>query len=1000
MVKKLNITNTLQFKINLVFGVMFTVALLLMMVISVKFVGSALNQSEQARITQVAKSIALELEKKQAYIEQLANNLVQLVEINQNKQQLVPLIYRRLEKEVTQPLVAGGGVWPEPYTLDPSQERASLFWGRTKQHFTFFNDYNNPNEPSYREALWYLGSKFISSGCFWSSAYQDPYTKELMTTCAEPIYINDGFWGVATIDISLKGTAQLLDRYMEKVKGYALIVDRNARVLAYSTPAAIKQQLNIDTKQANFATPVLFSKLTEFPQYQNLITKINTYREQYHFGKSPLDSLSALKNRDKDYLDIEQSELIKAYLNYHNKAQMVTLHTTMQDPITQDDAQVMMFHLPKTDNYLAIVVPQQVVLDRGKEVALLLLLFLMISLCICVLGMRYWLRKTLLIPLNNMINTLHSEDESPLDTSCKHELSELAQAYNDKQSELQRSKQIIEAEKDRYHGILSSSHEAVIVIDESLTIHEVNPAALALLGVSQAELTKKVFSDFLAKTEKPSFKQWVDALVQGDQSPTKNEFILLYSDKRAIYAEFSVSTCVIDQETLITLFIRDVSERRIAEQTMTRLATIDNLTGLLNRVSFNTRLEQALSSAKKKNDKVVLLFIDLDFFKEINDVRGHEIGDKLLVEVAKRLREKRRSSDIVARLGGDEFAIILKMGQSLDVVSRICCEIIDSLNQPFHIVGTQECKIGASIGISVYPDQAQDATELMRQADIAMYQAKGDGRNVWRFFAKEQFDAYQKRQQLLQDMKKALELEQFYLDYQPIIDNHGEVVFLESLIRWRHPERGIVPPLEFIPLAEKSGLIVDIGNWIIGQVCAQIQQWIVQGFVPPAVSINVSAVQLQRGNLGDVIMEQLLKHGLSSKHIILEMTESLLIESASTNDLQQLRSQGLAIAIDDFGTGYSSLAYLQTHPVDILKIDKAFVSAIDEKQDSTLCYAIINLAKGLNTKVIAEGVEYQWQFAKLNEMGCHYFQGYWISKPMQSDAAIKWVSEFELQKLA
>ena len=736
----------------------------------------------------------------------------------------------------------------------------------------------------------------------------------------------------------------------------------------------------------------LTEQLVHTPGYQVLADMISAYQAErgvYSGGGFP-----RLLQRDIGTFSRSEAERLAEYLQFYHADQKPPSNGRLEvDPLLGEAVGLIMFHLPKTDWYVVMAIPERLVYAKAQQLGIELLAIMMVSVILGSLFVGYRLRKTLVKPLRKMINTLRCKDgrRAMLDESCGYELGELAHAYNFKQLELTRSHQEVNLAKQRYEAILDNSLEAIVTIDEQLRVRAANPASEILLGAPEEQLSGALFIASLTKQSQQSFSLWSKQLFnQVGEIANHSELTVLHSSGAEVPVELSASVSTTEQERFITLFMRDIGERKATEEKMTRLATRDSLTGLSNRAHFNDRLEQALNLSIRHDSPVALLFIDLDFFKEINDLRGHEVGDTLLTQVAHRLRAKRRNTDTVARLGGDEFAIILQDVDHLELVSRICSEVIEALNMPFIIQG-QECAIGASIGISVFPDQANSQQELVRQADIAMYQAKGDGRNAWRFFAREQHDAQQQRRQMIEELKMAVKLDQLVLEFQPIVDaKTTKGARLEALVRWDHPERGRIPPGEFIPLAEKTGLIVEIGQWVIEHCCRLLRGWMDEGYPVPKISINVSAIQLQRGDFLSCVDNAMRASRIGTGQLILEITESLLMDDGAVQVLRDLRDRGTAVAIDDFGTGYSSLNYLQQHPVDILKIDRSFVSAIGEKK-STLCHAIIKLAHGLGADVVAEGVENALQHRALAKMDCDYLQGFYFGRPMPEGQVPNWL---------
>jgi diguanylate cyclase (GGDEF)-like protein/PAS domain S-box-containing protein len=441
----------------------------------------------------------------------------------------------------------------------------------------------------------------------------------------------------------------------------------------------------------------------------------------------------------------------------------------------------------------------------------------------------------------------------------------------------------------------------------------------------------------------------------------------------------------------------DISDRKKSEQRIRFLAEHDVLTELPNRSLCIERLRLALQQAERSGRKVAVLFIDLDRFKDINDSLGHHIGDALLRSVARRLVDAVRAGDTVSRLGGDEFVVVLNGIDDVDEAAHIVHErLIPRVRQP-HAVEGAELHVSCSVGIAISPDDATEIEELMRRADAAMYQAKASGKDKAQFFSAEMTERAQKRLLIEAQLRRALELGQLQLYWQPrMAAAGGELAGVEGLLRWSHPELGAVPPGEFIPLAEEIGLIVPIGAWVIEQACAQIAAWRAAGLPAFGVSINLSARQLRDEGLIELVRDSLARHGVARGQLELELTESMVMEQAevSLRQLHALRGLGVGLAIDDFGTGYSSLAYLNRFPITKLKIDRSFVhDMLTDPTDRAITMAIIGLGHTLGLKVVAEGVERAGEAALLREARCDELQGYLFARPMPAAALAQWLAE-------
>ncbi|OQX57993.1 MAG: hypothetical protein B5M52_06235 [Helicobacteraceae bacterium 4484_230] len=418
------------------------------------------------------------------------------------------------------------------------------------------------------------------------------------------------------------------------------------------------------------------------------------------------------------------------------------------------------------------------------------------------------------------------------------------------------------------------------------------------------------------------------------------------------------------------------------------LAHHDTLTNLPNRVLFRDRLEHSIVKAKRNNTKLAVLFMDLDHFKEINDSLGHQIGDDVLKVVADRLKNELRGSDSIARLGGDEFTILLEDVKQTFKIGDIAQKLIRSLKDPL-LINSYELYITASIGISIYPSDGEDAETLLKCADAAMYSAKSDGRNIFQYYAKEMTEQAFERVMLETSMRHALDNDEFVIHYQPQVDSkNNNLIGLEALVRWEHPEMGLIYPDKFIPLAETTSVIIPLGEWILRTVAAQMTAWHNKGFDPIHISVNLSVKQLRHRSLLLLIEKILEETKFRSDWLELEITEGYTMQNPvqSIKLLQRIRNLGVKLAIDDFGTGYSSLSYLKQLPINKLKIDKSFIKDIPgSKEDEALVRAIISMAESMYLSVIAEGVETEAQREFLQNAGCCNIQGYLFAKPMSAN---------------
>jgi diguanylate cyclase (GGDEF)-like protein len=444
----------------------------------------------------------------------------------------------------------------------------------------------------------------------------------------------------------------------------------------------------------------------------------------------------------------------------------------------------------------------------------------------------------------------------------------------------------------------------------------------------------------------------------------------------------------------IVLNTRDVSERKAFEEQLQHQAFHDAVTGLANRALFKDRVEHMIERQARDNLPVSILFMDLDDFKTINDSLGHAAGDRMLAEVGERLKNSLRQADTAARLGGDEFAILLEDGGDGVDAAEVAARILASLEGPFHLEG-KEVFARASIGIATADARTggpEGAEELLRNADVAMYMAKEAGKGRYQVFEPAMHDTALQRLELKADLQRAVDNDEFVLHYQPVIElSTGRIEGLEALVRWQHPTRGLIAPLDFIPLAEETGLIVPLGRWVLQEACTQARRLLERYLMDPPLqmAVNLSARQLQRPEVVGEIAETLMQTQLHPGSLVLEITESVMMQDMdlSIQRLAELKELGVQLAVDDFGTGYSSLNYIRRFPVDILKVDKSFVDGVNEGgEESALTAAIIELAGILRLRPVAEGIERADQLEKLLALRCDLGQGFYFAKPLPLDA--------------
>jgi len=473
---------------------------------------------------------------------------------------------------------------------------------------------------------------------------------------------------------------------------------------------------------------------------------------------------------------------------------------------------------------------------------------------------------------------------------------------------------------------------------------------------------------------------WLGVPLKNNSNETIGALVIQSYNKKIRFSE---------EDQKILTFVSDqigmAISRKLDNLEIERKAYYDQLTGLTNRILFNDRLNQAINNAKRTNDPVAVMFVDLDNFKYVNDSMGHSSGDALLKVIAKRLKKCLRETDTVARWGGDEFTIVLSKIQSIKDISMLCNRI---LNEEFNniVVDNQELRITASIGISLYPQDGEDLETLIKNADAAMYKAKEKGKNQLQFFKPKMNKDITERISNENNLYKAIENEEFMLLFQPQMDlNTGKIIGFESLVRWNTPDKGVLAPYKFIPIAEETNLIIPLGEWIIEQTCIQNKKWHDMGFKLTS-AVNISGKQFMQSDLIKIIKTTLKRTKLDPEYLELELTETILMDDVkkTVDILNEIKTMGVKISIDDFGTGYSSLSYLRKFPIDTLKIDQSFISSMHNSQDADTAIAniVIDLGHKLGMKVIAEGVETQEQIELLKKYACDKIQGYIISEPV------------------
>jgi diguanylate cyclase (GGDEF)-like protein/PAS domain S-box-containing protein len=577
----------------------------------------------------------------------------------------------------------------------------------------------------------------------------------------------------------------------------------------------------------------------------------------------------------------------------------------------------------------------------------------------------------------------HTDEQLSVHTGVA-EVSSLAQDLEFMRQELVHREHEIALRESRQRAVLETAAEGIITVNPAGKIESFNKAAESIFGCCAEDMLNTSFADLLSAEDAACF-----LLPSGEPVTCVGaELSGVRKDGERFHLTLSVSEAVAAHSRCYTLLVQDISERRAFEARLAYQATHDALTGLPNRELYNDRLVQALAHAAREEHIVALLFLDLDRFKYINDTLGHDFGDELLKAVGERIKSSLRQEDTLARIGGDEFTLILPTLHHVDGAAMVAQNILNLLERPFSIAG-QELFVSGSIGITFYPFDDNEASMLVKNADTAMYVAKSRGGNNYQFYSEQMNAKASRRLEMERQLRHAQKRGELLLHYQPQVEASSmRIVGVEALLRWQHPDLGLVPPSEFIPLAEETGLIIPISEWVLRTACAQGAAWYESGLAV-SVGVNLSARQFAHQNLPESIRTILVETGFPAHLLDLELTEGAVMQQGSDTiaTLQQIRQLGVSLSLDDFGTGYSSLSYLQRFPIDTLKIDRSFVQEITGKVgEGTLAAAIIAMAHSLSMKVIGEGVESAEQLAFLQARQCQVIQGFYFSKPLPCHA--------------
>jgi diguanylate cyclase (GGDEF)-like protein/PAS domain S-box-containing protein len=551
--------------------------------------------------------------------------------------------------------------------------------------------------------------------------------------------------------------------------------------------------------------------------------------------------------------------------------------------------------------------------------------------------------------------------------------------------------------EERFRSLVQNSSDVVTIANPDSTIQYLSPSVRRVFGYDYHDLIGTPLAALIAPSQRAGFRAALRECAAECSATAVGEFLVIDSRGRARPAEITITNLIDDPNVGgLVLNTRDIDDEKRLQKELTHQAFHDSLTGLANRALFKDRVQHALLRARRQRRPLAVLFLDLDRFKSINDSFGHASGDALLIAVSKRLSDRVRAEDTVARLGGDEFAVLVENLAGDAELSVVAERIREAFQDPIVIDG-RELAVAASVGIALSETGRETSDDLLRNADLAMYRAKAGGGGVRRYHP-EMHAGMIERLELESDLRQALARDQLYLVYQPIVDlRTGRLSGAEALLRWQHPTRGIVSPAQFIPVAESSGMIVPIGEWVLRQACRDARRWDrIPGGHEMSVSVNLSSRQLQTSELPSAVPQALLEAGLAADRLTLEMTETVMFDGDDETlaSLHELRRLGVRLAMDDFGTGYSSLSYLHRFPIDVIKIDRSFVERLSgDGDEASLAGSIVRIAQGLRITTVAEGIEDAVQERALRAMGCEYGQGFHFARPMSAADFELFISE-------
>ncbi|WP_444998510.1 bifunctional diguanylate cyclase/phosphodiesterase [Aliikangiella sp. IMCC44359] len=1014
---------SLQFALTFKALMIFIVAVFTLLLVIIFVIKSVLIESEKQVLYKTGESVVGDIGQITSSAETLTKALASIAEkLPKNTELVKSTILGVIDEPGMENIIAGGGIWPEAYQFDSTQKRNSFFWARDRHNkLRFLNEYNLDKGNGYHHEEWYIPVKYVpKKQCYWSKSYYDPYSFEPMVTCTIPMSRSGSdFYGVATTDIKLSGLTQIINQTTHNMQGYAFVVDRNNKFLSYPDLSKAKLVLTdqLGKKSEDFLNVTQFSK--KFPEFNQIAIQLeNINKKIIQSMESDLAVVEQLaENLAHNSYQISQAEavllaaiLLKNNIDKKSKENYFSFKAE-DDVLLNEPVLINTFLLPDTYWKLVLVTPESAFAQKIDTAINGILLYLL-SLIIFIFLLGHWLIGRVVIkPFNQLVSQLCSNSETPLDDSSVNEFGLVAKSINEKTKQLrdsnkkmaiamdkrERADRLRRVSEKRFRAIAKTAPDAIISIDINGEIIDWNPAASRIFGYQKKDIIGKKYTRLLVPGALNIAIKEVENYLSGNIKTLDKSQVQLQairSDGFIFTAEFSITSWTEAEKRFFSIFLRDISRRIESEHQLRHQALHDPLTQLPNRSLFKDRLMSAVLQAKRSRLNIAVMIIDLDDFKVINDTLGHGIGDKLLQVIAKRVIDKKRATDTVARLGGDEFGVVqTNISEPADAM-LFASKLRKVIAQPMTIEGNT-FQVGCSIGITVYPNDSVKPDNLLRNADIAMYRAKEEGRNSVRFFVEEMDMAIQKRKEILEDIFVAIEKNQFQLYLQPLINlKNNQTVGAEALIRWQHPEKGFISPGDFIPIAEQSNAINDIGQWVVKDVCRMINEMDRLGLPKFTIALNISPAQFKRENIYESMIQVLKQENVDPNRVECEITESAIMENVERviQIMYSLRRVGFKLAIDDFGTGYSSLSYLKRFPINKIKIDRSFIADIETDEDSaSIAQSIIQLGHSMNLTVLAEGVETEGQQQWLIDHECDLLQGFYRARPMAFDSFIEWV---------